>query len=201
MESPEMIDAWLKTATRDLCDAAKERIALEIKAHFNDAVAAHEADGKPLAKAQLLALEELGDATEAGKRFKKKYLTVRQYKFIEYQKSLVTKKHPQRSLFFISLMACAIWGVLFYFKLFTLVDISVLIAFTIIQISTSVYDARLIRLLPFKIAIRRICKITIFISFHAGGAYSSISDFFRFQSNLHPHFSSDAAFYVPANLQ
>jgi hypothetical protein len=92
MESPEMIDAWLKTATRDLCDAAKERIALEIKAHFNDAVAAHEAEGQSSETAQRLALDELGGARAAAKRFRSRHLTVKEDEFLNQQMILLGEK-------------------------------------------------------------------------------------------------------------
>jgi hypothetical protein len=78
MSQNQIIDAWLKTATQDLCDAAKERIALEIATHFNDAVALHLAQGLSPTEAQIAAWSDLGSAEIAAKRFRKKHLTKRQ---------------------------------------------------------------------------------------------------------------------------
>jgi hypothetical protein len=78
----EMLSAWLKVATDRLCDSAKARITLEIEAHFNEAVEAHIADGKPPVEAQAQALAELGNPEKAGRRFRKKHLTEKEVKKI-----------------------------------------------------------------------------------------------------------------------
>lgn len=70
-----LADLWLHTATANLCDKAKERIATEIKAHYADLVEARVAEGMPLTDARLKALEDLGDAKVAARRFRKQHLT------------------------------------------------------------------------------------------------------------------------------
>jgi hypothetical protein len=101
MESPEIvyawrIDSWLMEATEDLCAEAKERISLEIRAHLNDAVAAHEAEGHSPIEAQKSALEELGDANTAAKRFRKRHLTVKVDEFLNRQMISLLAKKPSK---------------------------------------------------------------------------------------------------------
>jgi hypothetical protein len=77
--SSKNLDEWLKIATGEvwageLAGPAKERIKLEIKSHFEDAVAAHLAEGLTEAEAQARALADLGDAHAARKRFRKTHL-------------------------------------------------------------------------------------------------------------------------------
>jgi hypothetical protein len=81
MSAPiQNLDEWLKTATGELwfgelAGPAKERIKLEIKSHFEDAVAAHQTEGLTGTEAQARALADLGDAHAAAKRFRKTHLT------------------------------------------------------------------------------------------------------------------------------
>jgi hypothetical protein len=71
----EPVDSWLHTATSALCDQARARIAAEIRAHYTDLVEAHIAEGMTLDDARLKALEDLGDAEVAARRFRKQHLT------------------------------------------------------------------------------------------------------------------------------
>jgi hypothetical protein len=66
---------WLNTATEKLSLPAKERIKLEIKSHFEDAVETHRAEGLTEGQAQARALTDLGDAIAAAKRFRRSHLT------------------------------------------------------------------------------------------------------------------------------
>jgi hypothetical protein len=69
--------AWLRTATKGLAAPAKERIRLEIEAHYAEALAAHLAKGLSEPNARMAALADLGDAEKAAKRFRKHHLTER----------------------------------------------------------------------------------------------------------------------------
>jgi len=71
---------WLEIATADLCVAAKERIRLEIEAHFADSMEIHQANSCSEADAQTAALAELGDASAAAKRFRNRHLTEKEAK-------------------------------------------------------------------------------------------------------------------------
>lgn len=71
----QTLPEWLEIATRELTDASKERIGLEIEAHYAEAVEAHLENGSSESEAQKAALAELGNAHVAGKRFRKQYLT------------------------------------------------------------------------------------------------------------------------------
>jgi hypothetical protein len=72
---PENLGQWLEVATYDLVAPAKERIRVEIEAHYAEAVASHMANGISQTQAELAALAELGDAPTAGNKFRKQYLT------------------------------------------------------------------------------------------------------------------------------
>jgi hypothetical protein len=69
---------WLEIATKDLIAPAKERIQLEIEAHYAEAAAAHITEGLSESDAQRVALAELGDAHAAEKRFLKQHLTIKE---------------------------------------------------------------------------------------------------------------------------
>jgi hypothetical protein len=66
---------WLRDATGGLAAPAKQRIRMEIGAHYTEAMAAHVADGMSESDAKVAAVAELGDARAAAKRFRKRHLT------------------------------------------------------------------------------------------------------------------------------
>jgi hypothetical protein len=66
---------WLAIATSGLVAPARERIQMEIEAHYAEAVANHMTQqGISKAYAELAALAELGDAKLAAKKFRERYL-------------------------------------------------------------------------------------------------------------------------------
>jgi hypothetical protein len=69
---------WLKVATIGLATPAKERIRVEIEAHYAEAVATHREEGLSESDASMAALVELGDPNKAAKSFRKKHLTARE---------------------------------------------------------------------------------------------------------------------------
>jgi hypothetical protein len=77
------IAEWLETATRKLTAPAKERIRLELEAHYADGMESHLANGCPEAEAQAAALAELGDPAAAAKRFRREHLTEKEAKRVE----------------------------------------------------------------------------------------------------------------------
>jgi hypothetical protein len=74
---------WLQIATEGLCQNAVTRIILEIEAHYKEALIAHEEEGKSVAEARAMSLQELGDAKRAAKRFRKKHLTEKEHEKLE----------------------------------------------------------------------------------------------------------------------
>ena len=68
---------WLEQATNGLVAPARERIKLEIEAHYAEAVEARLAEGMNLESAEPAALEELGDVRAAAKAFRKQHVTGR----------------------------------------------------------------------------------------------------------------------------
>jgi hypothetical protein len=66
---------WLQIATDKLSALAKERIWLEIEAHFADSVESHQAAGRSETEAGVAALAELGDPDAAAKHFRRRHLT------------------------------------------------------------------------------------------------------------------------------
>src|SRR5579871_4333657 len=83
-QNDALAEFWLHTATSALCDQARSRIAVEIKAHYADLVKAHLTEGMELIDARLKALEDLGDARVAARRFRKQHLTKREQEWISW---------------------------------------------------------------------------------------------------------------------
>jgi hypothetical protein len=75
---PQTLAEWLEIATDKLVKPAKTRIQTEIEAHFTEAIAGYVQGGLSEQDAESRALEELGDAKAAAKRFRRSYLTERQ---------------------------------------------------------------------------------------------------------------------------
>jgi hypothetical protein len=77
MKKPPLqtVSEWLETATKRLSAPAKERIAVEIEAHYSEAVNNLMAGGMPKPEAHFAALSELGDPRDAGKSFRQRHLT------------------------------------------------------------------------------------------------------------------------------
>lgn len=71
-------DLWVNAAAADLAPEAKERIAKEIGAHYDDALEEELCSGKDGVPAHLAALKRLGDPRAAAKIFQKTCLTARE---------------------------------------------------------------------------------------------------------------------------
>jgi hypothetical protein len=72
---PETVEQWLAIATFGLVPSARERIKLEIQAHYADLVAERLVDGMTQKDAKSAALLELGEPSSAAKEFRKNHLT------------------------------------------------------------------------------------------------------------------------------
>src|SRR5580704_16871595 len=73
-------DDWLGFATKELMPTDRERVRLEIQAHYTDAVERHVTEGASMESAQKKALAELGSAVGAATRLCTYYFTQRQQK-------------------------------------------------------------------------------------------------------------------------
>lgn len=71
----QTLSDWLRIATWRLADSAKERIRIEIEAHYTQSVEAHRENGLSESAAHAAALVELGDPEAAAKHFRKRHLT------------------------------------------------------------------------------------------------------------------------------
>jgi len=92
---------WLEIATDGIAAAGRERITREIEAHFAEAVKAHLAQGESEPVAQINALEELGDAKTAGRRFRKRHLTAQEeQRLVKIRKSWTSKLRVMAILLF-----------------------------------------------------------------------------------------------------
>jgi hypothetical protein len=87
-DKPQNLDEWVGIATKRLVPLARERIRSEIETHYTEAVAEHVADGSSESDARVVALAELGNAKAAGRRFRKRYLTLRDVQYIEQARKL-----------------------------------------------------------------------------------------------------------------
>jgi hypothetical protein len=74
---PKNLSEWLETAAKGIAAAGQERIAREIEAHYAEAVEAHVTKGESEPIALAKALDALGDAMTARRRFRKEHLTVK----------------------------------------------------------------------------------------------------------------------------
>jgi hypothetical protein len=80
---PYELHAWLRIATKGLATPAKERIRLEIEAHYAEAVADHLSKGLSESDARSAALAGLGKARKAAKCFYERHLTAREAEGVE----------------------------------------------------------------------------------------------------------------------
>ena len=81
---PYELYAWLRIATEGLAARAKERIRLEIEAHYAEAVSDHLRKGLSECDARSAALAELGNARKAAKCFRERHLTSREAVGVEW---------------------------------------------------------------------------------------------------------------------
>ena len=96
---------WLRIATWRLSASAKERIRVEIEAHYAQAVEEHRESGFSETDAHAAALTELGDPEAAGKRFRKRHLT-------ESDADRIKKQEKQARSIWRLLYACfAFWAI------------------------------------------------------------------------------------------
>ena len=104
---PTELEKWLQTATDRLIPSAKERIRAEVENHYSEAVAAHQVNGISEIISQAMALEDLGDARNANRQFRKRYLMNWEAKHLHW---LLDKK---RGLTFLGLnyLFFAIWAI------------------------------------------------------------------------------------------
>lgn len=105
---------WLEIASEELAAPAKERIRLEIEAHYAEAAAAHLAEGLSESDARKAALADLGDAKEAARRFSKQHLTERDAKTVE--RALKQLASRWQLLYCLLLFLSASWFVPFYYR-------------------------------------------------------------------------------------
>jgi hypothetical protein len=91
----QSLTEWLEIATAQVIAPAKERIFLEIEAHFADGVEAHRRAGCSEPDAQLAAVAELGDACQAARRFRRQYLTEKE----KDRARQISKNSANRALF------------------------------------------------------------------------------------------------------
>jgi hypothetical protein len=88
---PQNVSEWLEIATKKLAPAAKERIRAEIVSHYDEAVDGHLQNGSPRSAAHTAALDELGDARAAARRFRRTHLT--KYEFLIIARFLRSGQH------------------------------------------------------------------------------------------------------------
>jgi hypothetical protein len=79
----DLFEWWLGIAAAQLIEPAKERIRLEIEAHFAESRESHQAAGCSEAEARVDAVAELGDPDAAAKRFRKRHLTEKEAMYLE----------------------------------------------------------------------------------------------------------------------
>jgi hypothetical protein len=73
---PHDLHAWVRFATIELTAPVKKRFLFEIEERYSEAVSVHLAEGLSEPDALREALAELGDPSEAAKRFRKQHLTL-----------------------------------------------------------------------------------------------------------------------------
>ncbi len=77
------LDDWLDSATRGLCDDARERIAEEIAAHYEDALGEARGIGLTEEASVKKAVEALGDPRRALRKLHSEHLTIREAKKVQ----------------------------------------------------------------------------------------------------------------------
>ena len=75
--------AWFDTAFRGVCKPAAERLRSELEAHYDHAFQQSMSAGRSEWDAHRAGMAALGDPQSARKNFRKKYLTERQFRYLE----------------------------------------------------------------------------------------------------------------------
>jgi len=94
------LDKWAAVATKDLCAAAKTRVATEVEAHYWEVFRAAKQDGLNDARAVAEAMGALGDAKKARRRFRKHYLTTMEAQLVEFVAKPRTAREKRKALLF-----------------------------------------------------------------------------------------------------
>ncbi|MBX7258143.1 MAG: permease prefix domain 1-containing protein [Candidatus Hydrogenedentes bacterium] len=69
------VNQWVEAATRGLCDEARDRIAADIRRHVCEAMTEYETQGQSPEEALNAAIQQLGDAKNARRGFKRTNLS------------------------------------------------------------------------------------------------------------------------------
>jgi len=80
--SKSSLDAWLTTATRGLCDEARQRVSAEVTRHVEETALGLQAEGLSADAALEEAVRLLGDPKLARRGFRRTELTQREYVFL-----------------------------------------------------------------------------------------------------------------------
>lgn len=107
------VGEWLAIATLDLIAPARERIKVEIEAHYADAVKSRMADGLTQEDAEAATLLALGDPFAAGRSFRQRHLTLDDERWLgKWLQSCRNRAMPWR--FWVDLFNCLMMGVVFW---------------------------------------------------------------------------------------
>jgi hypothetical protein len=99
---PPELTQWLIDATRGLCEGSKERIALEIGAHYQAALRADKDNADNETQAREAAIISLGDAKTARQAYMKSYLTQGQSESIDALQDSFFSRHQCAMMWFLS---------------------------------------------------------------------------------------------------
>ena len=97
------LNIWLDTAHKNLVPEAQRLISEQILEHFANAVERYQLEGKTVLEAEAKALADLGDASQAAKKFEQSYLTFAEME--EFAKPRDRARQMGYSLSFIVLLA------------------------------------------------------------------------------------------------
>jgi hypothetical protein len=91
----ELLAEYIVLATFGLVPAARERIQMEVEAHYAEGVSRRLGEGMPQEQAEIAAVHELGRAADAAKQYRKRYLTLDD---VSWLRRFEDARNPQRPL-------------------------------------------------------------------------------------------------------
>ncbi len=91
----ELLAEYIVLATFGLVPAARERIQMEVEAHYAEGVSRRVKEGMPQEQAEIAAVHELGRAVDAAKQYRKRYLTQDEVSWLQ---RFEDARNPQRPL-------------------------------------------------------------------------------------------------------
>ena len=99
----ELLAEYIVFATFRLVAPARERIQMEIEAHYAEGVSRRLGEGLPQEQAEIAAAQELGDARAAARQYRRRYLTEEEASWLRQFEGNPRLRWPMRTIRWVAL--------------------------------------------------------------------------------------------------